>query len=368
MKIAILTGETSGDNYGSLLAKKIKSISPETIILSTGGSKMKVLSDIFIDMPLGKMGFSGVIKSIGAFYNSYKKVVKLIEQENPSLIIFIDNPGFNLKVAKALKGRYKTLYYIPPKIWAHNYNRIKTIKKYIQVVIPIFSFEREIYEKEDVECYWFGHPATDLIKQSHNTERKTVREKDVVVGLLPGSREEEIKYLLPEFLKIIKKMRKERKLKFLLSASDKNIKKKQELMLAKYDESSVLIKEDLYEIIDSSDMLFAASGTVNIEIALKGKPFLVFYKTTFLNYFLAKMIVKLKYISPVNLILNQKVVPEYIQVFPHQDIVKTSLNILTKKTLYKKQIKNFEVFKNQMNDVKVSEKVAMFILSNMENQ
>jgi len=368
MKIAILAGETSGDNYGGLLAENIKKAAPETIILGTGGGNMRALSDIFIEMPYGTMGFSEVIQKVGSFYDAYKRVVATIEREKPSVVIFIDNPGFNLKVARAVGKKYRCVYYIPPKIWAHDYRRIKTIKKYIKVVIPIFPFENKIYRDAKIECRWFGHPVIDLItKDSRGLNRESIPAKEVpVIGLLPGSRKQEVRYLLPEFIKITKHIEKERKLQFLVSASDTEIKKAEESILTKYRAEKLSIKQDLYGIIHSSSLLLAASGTVNIEIAFMGKPLVVFYKTSPLNYRLAKMAVKVKNISPVNLMLDEKIVPEYVQFFPLCDIKKTVFDILDKGDLYHQQMKSFRILKESIGTEKVSEKVAQFILSYSE--
>ena len=137
MKIAILAGETSGDNYGALLIKSLRKLSGDIFIAGTGGGRMKQKLDVFIEgPPYGKMGFSGVIKNLPLFYRSFKKMRKEVERLKPDMVVFIDNPGFNLKMAQALGKKFPCCYYIPPKIWAHNYGRIKRIREYIRV-IPI---------------------------------------------------------------------------------------------------------------------------------------------------------------------------------------------------------------------------------------
>lgn len=365
LKIAILAGETSGDNYGGLLAEKIKGLSPETFILGTGGAKIKEHSDLFIEMPYGKMGFSDVIKNISRFYAAYKRVVKTIDEEKPSLIVFIDNPGFNLKAAGYAGKKYPCFYYIPPKIWAHDYKRINIIKRHIKIVIPIFPFEKEIYEKANIEYRWFGHPAADLVKPHAGimqADKEAVNTAPAIVGLLPGSREEEVRHLLPEFIKIAGEMQKERDLNFLLSASDGRIKKIEESILKKHKAGFRIIEGSPYGIINKAKVLFAASGTVNLEAALRGKPFIVFYKTSVLNYILAKMVVQLKEISPVNLMLGKKAVPEYIQSFPRGEIKKITFDILDGGSFYRKQIESFQMLEKTAGSPAVSEQVAKLVL------
>jgi len=365
MKIAILAGETSGDNYGGLLAESIKKFSPGTFIMGTGGEKMKETCNLFIEIPCGKMGFSDVIINIRRFYLAYKKVLKAIDEEKPALVVFIDNPGFNLKVARRIGKRYSCLYYIPPKIWAHHYSRVNIIRKYIKLVVPVFPFEKELYEKENVECRWFGHPAADLIKHPGKTRPAKAGGEDElpVIGLLPGSREEEVMYLLPVFLKLAKNMEKERSLQFIISASDNKIKKIEEGLLEKHGLSYAIISGNPYRIINRASLLFAASGTINMEAALAEKPLMVFYKTSPLNYILARMVVQLKHISPVNLMLGKTAVPEFIQFFPAGKIKKTAFELLDGGKLYHDQISGFRLLRQSTGAGEISDRVARLVLS-----
>ncbi len=367
MKIAILAGEKSGDNYGALLVKNLRKLSPGIFIIGTGGAGMREGLDIFIEgLPYGKMGFSDVLKNIHRFYHSFKKIKGTLEEQNPSLIVFIDNPGFNLKMAQVLGKKFPCFYYIPPKIWAHNYNRIKTIKKYIRGVIPIFPFEEEIYRKEGVLCRWFGHPVSDLLKDLSADRQADSDKKRPVIGLLPGSREEEVRYLLPVFIKVVKKLSEKISLEVLLSASDSSIKETEESILKKYGTSFRILEGTPHRVIEESCLVLSACGTVNLEVALLGKPLIVFYKTSVLNYLLAKIMVKLSMVSPVNLLLGEKVVPEYIQHLPYGQIIDNCLDILNKGEPYRKQMERLRSIKEQMGSLKVSEKVAGFLLKQVE--
>lgn len=365
MKIIILAGETSGDNYGALLIESIRKLSPDTFIAGTGGSRMKQHLDIFIEgLPYGKMGFSGVLKNLPLFYLSFRKIKKSVERLKPDLIVFIDNPGFNLKMAQALGKKFLCCYYIPPKIWAHNYGRIKTIKKYVRAVIPIFAFEEEIYKKEGVLCRWFGHPAVDLLRQLPAAPDKESFNgtKVPAIGLLPGSRQEEVLNLLPVFIRITDLLKKQVQFQVRLSASDGEIKKTEEIILKKHRVNFNITEGPPHKVINNSDLLLAASGTVNLEVALAGKPLLVFYKTSVLNYLLAKIMVKLNVISPVNLLVGEKVVPEYVQRFPYGRIVEDCLDIMKRGDIYRKQTEFFRTVTKKTGTGNVSEKTAEFLL------
>lgn len=360
MKIAVIAGEKSGDNYGALLIESIKKIEPSVSIIGTGGEGIKEKTDLFIEgIPSGQMGFSGVISRLPLFYHAFKKVKRTIEKENPSFIVFIDNPGFNLKLAEVLGEQFPCFYYIPPKVWAHQYHRIKIIKKYIRAVITIFPFEKEVFQKEGIPSFWFGHPVKDLVKDVSGFE---VKDNIPVVGLLPGSRYEEVKYLLPVFLNLVKNVSKRRNIRAFISSSDKNIKKLEEKILRRQKVDMEIVEGSPHSLIVSSSLLLAASGTVNLEVALLQKPMLVFYKTTYINYLVARLMVKLDMISPVNLILNEKVVPEYVQKFSYSKILSDMEEILDRGDLYRREKEAFERLKCMLGEGNVSEKVAGFLI------
>jgi len=361
MKIAVIAGEKSGDNYGAILVDSIRKIKPDVYVIGTGGEGIRKRADLFIDCPYGKMGFSGVLSRLHLFYRAFKEVKETIERESPSFVVFIDNPGLNLKLADALGKKHTCFYYIPPKVWAHNYKRIRIIKRSIRGVITIFPFERAIYQKEGIPAFWFGHPVIDLIKG----EEVPFEEKGVipVIGLLPGSREEEVRYLLPVFIRILRNVSEKKKITALLSASDKKIRRIEESILEKEGIDMNVFEGSPDRMIKGSSLLLAASGTVNLEVALYGKPLLVFYKTTYLNYILARLVVKLDVISPVNLITGEKVIPEYIQHFPYSKIVKEIIDdILDKGLLYQREMEVFARIKEMIGSGSVSEKVAEFLI------
>ena len=362
MKIAVIAGEKSGDNYGAYLIDALRRQRTDISILGTGGESIREKSDIFIEgMPSGQMGFSGVVSRLPLFYRAFNRVKDAIEREKPSFIVFIDNPGFNLKLAEVFGRHIPCFYYIPPKVWAHNYQRVKTIKKNIRAVIAIFPFEREIYEREGIPVVWFGHPVQDLInKDIPQKEAQTTP----VMGLLPGSREEEVKYLLPVFLRLARKVSAARRVKVALSASDKDIRKTEEAILNKYPSGAEIeIREgNPHNVITESSIVLAASGTVNLEVALFKRPLLVFYKTTALNYLLARLMVKLEMVSPVNLLAGERVVPEYIQRFPYSKIAGDITEILDKGRLYQREMAVFTRLESDIRSSNVSAAVAAFLM------
>ncbi|MCM8760097.1 MAG: hypothetical protein NC832_00015 [Candidatus Omnitrophica bacterium] len=360
MKIAVIAGEKSGDNYGALLIDGFRRIKQDVFIIGTGGEEIKARANLFVESPYGKMGFCGVILHLPVFYRRFQKVKETLERELPSFIVFIDNPGFNLKLAEVLGKKFPCFYYIPPKVWAHNYKRIRIIKKYIKAVITIFPFEKDIYQNEDIPAFWFGHPVVDLIKteQWMNKEQSNMS----IIGLLPGSREEEVKYILPVYIHIVKIISEKRRVKAILSASDMAIKRIEEEILKKYHTEMEIVEGSPHIVIKEASIVLAVSGTVNLEVALLQKPLLVFYKTRYLDYLLARLMVKLDIISPVNLLLRKKVVPEYVQHFPYRKIIMDIEDILNQGTLYKQEQEMFSRTGEILCRGNVSESVAKFLI------
>ncbi|MCS7181397.1 MAG: lipid-A-disaccharide synthase [bacterium] len=365
MKICILAGEKSGDNYGALLSKNLKKLVRNIFIFGTGGECMRKEGVKLIEgLPFGEMGFSGVVKKIFTYISFLKKVVTEIEKEKPDIVVFIDNPGFNLEVAKRLKKRFKTCYYIPPKIWAHNYKRIKIIKKYIDFVIPIFPFEIDIYKKENVSCVYFGHPFVDLINKEDGEIEKKGDEN--IIGILPGSRKEELIYNLPVMKKIIEGLRKKVNFKVLISAINEEFKKIIENIF-KNTTIQYEIRDDLHTILKISDVIIAVSGTVNLEVAYFEKPMIVIYRTSFLNYLLCRLIVRIKMISPVNIVIGEKIVPEYIQKFKIESIINDIFTLIKKEENYIIQIEGIKKVKEILCEKNVSEKIASFIIEGVKS-
>jgi len=373
MKISVLTGEISGDNYGALLVKEIKKIDSSVSIFGVGGEKLKEEGvEIIEKIPLGEIGWFSIIKKIIPFFISYKKVLKKIEEKKPDIIVFIDNPGFNLKLAKSLGKKFTCYYYIPPKIWAHNYGRVKIMKKYLKGVIAIFPFERKIYEEEGIPCFYFGHPIVDIIDFNPDKEKFlkscNLKENIPIIGILPGSRKEEVLYLMPEFLKIVEGLNSKKEIQVVFSAVNEEIKKIEEKIMEKFHIQLPILTENVYSLIKYSTCILSASGTANLEISLFKKPFLVFYKTSFLNYIIAKFVVKLNAVSPVNILFGEKIIPEYLQKFSKGEVIEKIIELLNKGPLYKKEIESFDKLDKIFSERNVTEKVAQLLLNVKTNK
>ncbi len=319
-KILVVAGEASGDLHGAGLLRELKKINPEVEFFGWGGDKMqnegmKVLSHI---NQVSFMGLFEIILHLNFMRKVFKNLLKQIDLAKPDLAILIDYSGFNLRLAKRLKERkISIVYYISPQVWAWRKNRVKKIKKYVDKMIVFFPFEVDFYQKEGVDVELVGHPLLDLAKPSLPKEEflnKIQAPSDsVIIGLLPGSRTQEIKKILPvmwEACQILKTRSKNIKVAIGLAPTIKT-----ELILSRVNQNSEVkvLQNMTYEVMKYSDLLLVTSGTATVESALMETPMLVIYKTNFLTYLLAKLLVKVPYIAMVNLIAQKEIVPEFIQ-------------------------------------------------------
>lgn len=367
-KIAIVSGEISGDQYASLLALSLKKIKPSAEILGIGGNKLKQSGvKIIAENPLfGSFGISSVIRNIGKYVKFLNLCVSSIRKENPDLIIFIDNPGFNLNLAKKLPD-FRKIYYITPKFWAHGYQRVFLIKHLFEAVIVIFPFEKKLFEKEGVPAFYFGHPVLDLIDETKHDEgffEKTgLNKRKTIVGIFPGSRKEEIELILPILIKAIKLIQKNHHVSSIVSCADeaflptiKEIMDKEKFNCPVWTGSPHMMARNSY-------IALAASGTMNLELALLGTPMIVFYRMGKLNYIIARIIVQLNCVSPVNIICDKKIIEEFIQNINWLRFQRVFSQILYSDSEKRKsQIEYFKKMREQLGSQNISEKVAQFIL------
>ena len=367
-KIAIVSGEISGDQYASLLASNLKKFIPSLEIIGTGGPKLENSGiRIIAKNPLsGAFGISSVIRNLSQHVKFLNKCAFEIKKEKPDLVIFIDNPAFNLNLAKRLP-EFRKIYYIPPKIWAHGYQRIFLIGHLFESVIVIFPFEKELYEKEGIPVEYFGHPAVDLVNQVYPEdlfEKTGIRKDQTIIGLFPGSRKEEVQCISPLLIKAGKIIQKNHNnVAFVVSSADEKLYPVLKKILEKEKLEWILWRGSAHTIAKQSHIALAASGTMNLELALLGTPMIVFYRMTRIDYIIARIIVQLHYASPVNIIHGKKIVEEFIQNVNWYRFQRVFSNLFEGNSEKRKnQIEQFRNLKTALGEEKVTEKIAYFIL------
>ena len=320
MKIMMSAGETSGDIHGASLAQEIKKLSPSIEIFGMGGDKMAAAGVRIVrnNKDYNVMGVVEVIKNLRKIFKLLDDLTEIARVEKPDLLVLIDYPDFNWRLAKRVKKfGIKILSYIPPSAWAWRKGRAKECAKIADEFIAIFPFELPVYQQAGAKISFLGNPLVDTVK-SHFTFREAkkyfgVRKSDVVILLMPGSRRQEIKLLLPEMLKAAKILSKLKPARFFLPVADNVDENEIRRQISSVGVEVTLTKNYRYDLMNIADAAMATSGTVILEAALMGLPCVVLYKMARLNYFIGKMLVDIDFFSLPNILLNKKIQPELLQ-------------------------------------------------------
>ena len=317
MKYYIIAGEASGDLHGSNLMKGIYTEDPNADIRFWGGDLMEAAGGTLVKhyRDLAFMGFAEVIFNLKTIIGNIKVCKTDILKFKPDVIIFIDYPGFNMRIAKwAKKLGIKTHYYISPQIWAWKENRIAAIKRDFDELYIILPFEKEFYEKKHhFPVHFVGHPLIDAIKNREvTTEEKFRRENNLdekpIIALLPGSRKQEITKMLSVMLSVVEQFNQ---YQFVIAGAPSQEFSFYQTFLK--NENVHFISNKTYDLLSIAHAALVTSGTATLETALFKVPEVVCYKGGWISYQIAKRIITLKYISLVNLIMDREVVKELIQ-------------------------------------------------------
>ena len=328
-KILIIAGESSGDIHGAALSRSLIELKPGIKIFGIGGDEMRksgvhILQD---NKDMAVVGILEIFGKIGLLYNVFKKIKNEIFSGQYSALILIDYPTFNMILAcLASKQRIPVFYFIAPQIWVWGKSRIKLLARTVNRMFVILPFEEKIYKHEGMDVEFVGHPFLDRIKTTMDKEEASkkfcLNKNQKIIGLLPGSRSQEIKTLFPVMLDSARKIKMEiPSVQFVLPLA-KTVKKDE--ISGQISESGLDIKviEDFtYDAISIADLLIVASGSVTLEAAVLKKPMVIIYKLNYITYLLARLICHIHIIGLVNIIAGKEVVPEL-----HQDNV-TSDNI-----------------------------------------
>ncbi|MVX35794.1 lipid-A-disaccharide synthase [Myroides sp. LoEW2-1] len=317
MKYYIIAGEASGDLHGSNLMKSIYKKDPQAEIRFWGGDLMESVGGKLVKhyKDLAFMGFIEVVQNLRTILNNISFCKKDIQSFKPDVLIFIDYPGFNMRIAKWAKEiKIPTHYYISPQIWAWKESRIKVIKRDVDFMYVILPFEKDFYEKKhQFPVTFVGHPLIDAIGQYREKEHEDFRAKHKlddrpIIALLPGSRKQEISRLLGEMLSVIHKYPE---YQFVIAGAPGQEPTFYERFIQ--DKNISFIFNETYALLNVAHAALVTSGTATLETALFRVPQVVLYKGNQISYEIAKRIITLRYISLVNLIMDDDVVVELIQ-------------------------------------------------------
>jgi lipid-A-disaccharide synthase len=370
MKYYIIAGEASGDLHGANLMKGLYKEDPNAEIRFWGGDLMQNVGGNMVKhyRELAFMGFLEVIINLKTILNNIKICKKDIEQFNPDAIIFIDYPGFNMRIATWAKERnIPTHYYISPQIWAWKENRIKAIKRDVDFMYVILPFEKDFYEnKHNFPVTFVGHPLIDAIEDRKDISIEAFRKehklsKKPIIALLPGSRKQEITKMLEIMLSVVSDFPE---YQFVIAGAPSQEFEFYKPFLNK--QNIKFISNKTYDLLSVSHAALVTSGTATLETALFKVPEVVCYKGSWVSYQIAKRIITLKYISLVNLIMDKEVVKELIQEEFNSKNLKVELTKIIDGNIRETMISNYDLLETQLGGIGASEKTAALIVASLK--
>jgi len=319
--IMIIAGELSGDIHGADLVRELRYRDPNLAFSGLGGPNMAAQGvSLYEDMTqLAVIGFVEIFRHFFQIKKLFNLVLTQCHKQRPDAVILIDYPGFNLRLAKALRRRgIKVLYYIAPKAWAWKERRVEMIKKYVDRLLIIFAFEKSFYAKHGYAADFVGNPLLDHIRVTSSRHdfllANGLNPNAPTIGLIPGSRKNEIRTLLPIMLAAAKIIRNRiPRAQFLISQAPHL----NESLLAQFRQDpsipSAVIKDDFHNCIHACDICLTTSGTATLETAILKKPMVIIYKTAWLTALLARLLLKIRWVGLPNIIAGKTIVPECIQ-------------------------------------------------------
>ena len=318
----IVAGEASGDLHGGNLVQEMRRIDPRLTFVGVGGERMKAAGvNLVADVAdMAVVGLTEVVFKLTKILKVMRRLKDILRNDPPELVILIDYPDFNFPIARsAHQRRIPVLYYISPQLWAWRKRRISTIRRFVDRMAVILPFEESFYRQCGVEVTFVGHPLLDEVKTHDEGQREVLKrlgfkEETTTIALLPGSRPTEVTRLLPEMLGACRILMGELSpLQFVLPLAGTLNASVVHNILRQFPVPVKIVQEGRYEAIALADTAIVASGTATLETALLGTPMVVVYRLSGLSHAVGRRCIKVKYISLVNLIAGQAIVPELIQ-------------------------------------------------------
>ena len=357
-KIFILTGEPSGDRLASKVISKLKSTKSDIVYLCVGGEHLKGLGikTLYDLKEVTYLGFTRVLLNIFKIKKKINETVDKIIEFNPDILFSVDSPDFTLRVAervKKIKPSIKTIHYVAPQVWIWREGRVKNIKKFIDHILLLFSFEKKFFDKENVKSTFVGHPLLEEDKKGKVDLSSILHDNKKIISIYPGSRLSEINVLMPILIKFVQLMNEKYNNYLFVFHSINENKNIINDKLKNFNLANIEVVSDekiKSEILLKSIFAVCKSGTISLEICNAGVPSIIIYKINFINFFIIKMLVKAKFANIINIINDKEILPELLQSRCNsKNIFNTVNSFLENPELIKKQIVNFQ---NTLKEIK----------------
>ena len=355
-RIFILTGEPSGDKLASKVISKLKNSKPDIDYLSVGGEHLNALGieSLYDLKEITYLGFTKVLLNIFEIKKKIDETVNKIIEFNPDILFSVDSPDFTLRVVKKvkrIKSNIKTIHFVAPQIWVWRKHRVKQLKLFLDHVLLLFPFEKKYFDKENVQSTFTGHPLLEDDDKSKIDVSQIIKNNKKIFSIYPGSRLSEINILTPILFEFVKMMNEKYKdLFFVFHSTNEHVRLIQNLLLKERLKNCGTISDDKIksQVLKSSMFAVAKSGTISLEICKAKIPSIIIYKMNMINFFIIKMLVKVKFANIINITAGEEVIPELLQSKCNsKEIFSVVDKLLTDQHALEKQIrKSQEIIKD----------------------
>ena len=373
-KIFILTGEPSGDKLASKVISKLKSFNPNIEYLSVGGEHLNALGikSLYDLKEVTYLGFTKVLLNIFKIKKKINETVDKIIEFNPDILFSIDSPDFTLRIAKKvkkLKSNIKTIHFVAPQVWVWREHRVKQINFFLDHILLLFPFEKKYFDDENIQSTFTGHPLLEKQAKSKVDVSQIIKENKKIFSIYPGSRLSEINILIPILFEFIKLMNeKYTDMFFVFHSTSEHSQLIKSLLNKEGFKNCEVISDELIKshVLQQSMFAVSKSGTISLEICNAQIPSIIIYKMNSINFFIVKMLIKVKFANIINIAANEEIIPELLQSKCNpKNIFNTTDGLLQDAKALKKQIAKSQEIIRKFKTGKSSEIASSVLLNNL---
>jgi lipid-A-disaccharide synthase len=370
-EVMLVVGEASGDMHGAQLVRALLTRDATIKVFGVGGEQLRQteFEILFNVSEITGMGLMELIGNLKRIRDAYRLLRTALRTRRPGLLVLIDFPDFNLRLAKYAKTLgIPVLFYVSPQVWAWRRGRVRQIARWVDQMAVVFPFEQAFYEEKGVNVQFVGHPLLDTVRAKEGRESVLAKlgldPSKPTVALLPGSRRKEVGFHLPVMVDAAERLSQMRAIQFLCVRASTVGRAELEDRLRSVPLQIPLVEKDRYEAVAASDLVWTASGTATLETALLLRPMIIVYRLSWLTYVLARFLVRVQHIGIVNLIAGERIVPELIQSeFNVPRIIKESEIILDDRSMRESIVLQLSKLRKQLGKPGASDRVAALALS-----
>jgi lipid-A-disaccharide synthase len=369
MTIYFVAGEVSADNHGAALMRSLRVLDPGIKFTGRGGPQMQQvaggqfknwISDAAV------LGLWEVLRKYGYFREQFSQTLNEIQESKPDAVVLIDYPGFNLRLARALRKqsqRHKTIYYISPQVWAWNRGRIRKMARFINLVLCIFPFEADLYVASGLRAVFVGHPMIERLE----TEKIDTHRDQNLIGLFPGSRSREVRKIFPVMMEAARRLLQfNPTLRFQVAAASEGLAREMNEQLANRRAIGIVLGQTA-TIMQRAFVGIVASGSATLEAAYFGMPFVLIYKVAWPTYVAARLVVNVDFLGMPNLLAAKEIVPEFIQHEAKPDAIVKAVQLLMEESpARERMISDLDAIISNLGGTGASERAAQAILEELQ--